>query len=392
MDNNADEIIFEIVHKSDGRSSNKVSKVFIETSVKGLIYRTNVYLDSFLVDAKEINCIDIATLDNGPSVFRERYLATHKAFEKQYFMEKVFSNVLSNKGDYIHADGICEVNTYLFENIIKTEVLVDGNEMEVEEFEVSEELLNDKKGFKLKYTKAHADFMKHNIIIPKFPVNTFLNKTLKKYPLYDSNPMHSFYLFLVSLVLVLWILSQIICGKALPKIVKKVAGKDAGLVMRDMQKSMCIRSKSKNPEDKKAVKDLLHDKVYRDGYLIIPEKTEFKNNSEIKTVYVKNSMDGDLILTLNNKVIEKFDNAIITPEMIINVITPKTLIIKPSEIGVIEFKIEDSFIKNSNIKEGTYIGKLIFEVIKVRYNTKSIKSVTFTFKVEKDIKVKKDAK
>lgn len=392
MDKNTEDMIFEIIHKSDGRSNNKVSKVFIETSVKGLIYRTNVYLDSFLVDAKEMNCVDIATLDDGQAVFRERYLATHKAFEKQYFIEKIFSNILSDKGDYLHAEGICEVNTHLFENIIKTEVLVDGNEIEVEETEVSEELVNDKKGFKLKYTKLHADFMKHNILVPRFPVNTFLNKTLKKYPLYDKNPMHAFYLFLLSLVVVLWILSQIICGRALPKIVKKVAGKDAGLVMRDMQRSMCIRSKSNKQEDKKVVKELLYNKVYKDGYLIIPEKTEFKNNTEIKTIYVKNSMDGDLILTLNNKIIEKFDNAIITPEMIINVITPKSLIVKPSEIGIIEFKIEDSFIKNSSIAEGTYTGKLIFEVIKVRYNTKSIKSVTFTFKVQKAIKVKKDAK
>ena len=111
--------IFEVVHKSEGKSKNRTGKVYIETSVKGLIYRTNVYLNDFLIDAKEVSCIDLASLENGQSIFRDRYLATHNAFEIQYFLDKIYAKVLSDEGDYIEGDGKCSVNTYVFENIIK---------------------------------------------------------------------------------------------------------------------------------------------------------------------------------------------------------------------------------------------------------------------------------
>ena len=87
MKSHNEEDIFEVIHTSKGKARNKVSNVVIETATKGLLYRTNVYLDGFLVDAKEMSCLDIATLENGGSVFKERYLSTHTAFEIQYFIE-----------------------------------------------------------------------------------------------------------------------------------------------------------------------------------------------------------------------------------------------------------------------------------------------------------------
>lgn len=372
--------IFEVIHKSSSKSKNKTGKIYIETSVKGLIYRTNVYLDDFLIDAKEISCFDLATLENGQTIFKERYLATHTAFEKQYFIEKVFVKVLNDEGNYANSDGKCVVNTYIFENLIKNEILVDDYEIDVIETELESEIANDKKAFKLKYSKLHADLVRENIIVPKFPVNTFLNPTLKKFPLYKKNPMHSFYLFVLTVALVLWILSFVICGKSFAKIAKKVGGKEVGLVVKDMQKSLCVKDKKSAEAEKK---ELLVDTLYKDGYLIIPQQLDFGENRYIKTVYIKNTVEGDLIVKLNNKVIDNFQNPLVTPEMIINVLTPTNIVIKSGGIGQFEFRIESSYLQDYSIAEGQYTGRLIFEIVKVNYGKIETKSVAFTFNIAK---------
>ena len=380
--NQNEEIIFETVHTTQGPSKNRTGRIRIETSVKGLVYRTNVYLNDFLVDAKEVSCIDLSALENAQSSFRDRYLATHTAFEIQYFIEKIFAQVLITSGNYTDGEGECSVVTSVFENIIKSEVIVDDYEVDVIETEIEDEIANDKKAFKLKYSKIHKELVKDNIDIPKFPVNTFLNKTLKRFPLYDRNPMYAFYIFMATVFLVLWIISLIVCGKAMPKLVKGIAGKEAGLVVKDLQKSMCIRSKK---EDNTETKELIYDKLYKDGYLVLPQDIEFQDNNQIKTVYIKNTLDGDLIVKVNNKVIDNLNNNRITADMLIKILTPKNIIIKAGEIGQYEFKIEKSFLKSSSMEEGTYTGRLILEVIKVRYNTIQIVPVNFSFKVIKAV-------
>ena len=381
VDDKAQEAIFEIIYQSEGKSKGARDKVRIETASRGLLYRTNVYLNDFLIDAKEVSCIDIASLENAQSVFKERYLSTHYAFEKQYFMDKIFTKVLGDKGVYIEGDGKCVVDTYIFENIVKSEVLVDDVEIDVTETEVEQSIANDKKLFKIKYTKLHKEAVVENISIEKFPVNTFLNKTLKKFPRYEKNPMHAFYFFLATVALVLWIISFIVCGRAMPKLAKKVGGKEASLIVRDMQRSLCIRSGNKKSENKET-KELLHDKLYKQGYLAIPQKVEFKSNTEVKTLYIKNTLDGDLIVKINNKIINNLKNNLVTAEMIVKVLSPQNIIIKPDGIGEYEFKIEKSFLENGSLEEGLYTGKIIFEVIKVRYNTTEIMSISFSFNVK----------
>ena len=383
IDNKAQEAIFEVVYTSSGKSKNGRDRVRIETSTKGLIYRSNVYLNDFLIDAKEVSCIDIASLENSLSLFKERYISTHYAFEKQYFMDKVYTKVLSDEGAYIGGEGRCIVNTYIFENIIKSEVLVDDVEIDITETELEPSVVDDKKIFKIKYSKLHREAVVENISIEKFPVNTFLNNTLKKFPRYEQNPMHAFYFFLATVAVVLWIISFIICGKSMPKLAKKVGGKEASLIVRDMQKSLCIRGTSKKSQNKE-IKQLLHDKLYQHGYLAIPEKVNFKSNNEIKTLYIKNTLDGDLIVKVNNKVIDNLKNNLVTADMIIKVISPKNIIIKPDGIGEYEFKIEKSFLSNNSIEEGLYTGRIIFEVTKVRYNTIETMPVSFSFTVVND--------
>ena len=104
----------------------------------------------------------------------------------------------------------------------------------------------------------------------------------------------------------------------------------------------------------------------------------------IKTIYVKNTLDGDLIVTLNNKVIDNLASKVVTPEMLIRMLSPTRIILKPGDIGSFEFKIEKSFLKSSEIVEGPYTGKLIFEVIKVRYNQTMLNGVAFSFNVTKE--------
>ncbi len=377
------EAIFETIHQSSGKSKNGGENIRIETSTRGFLYRSNVYLNDFLIDAKEVSCVDIALLENAQVLFKERYLSTHYTFEKQYFMEKVFTKVLSDKGRYIDGDGKCVVNTYIFENIVKNEVLVDDVEIDSVETELEGSIVNDKKIFKIKYTKLHKECIVENISIEKFPVNTFLNNTLKKFPRYEQNPMHAFYFFVATVVLVLWIISFIVCGRAMPKLAKKVGGREASLVVRDIQRSICIRGGSKKSQDKET-KQLLHDKLYKQGYLAIPEKVEFKNNSEIKTLYIKNTLDGDLIVKINNKIIDNLDNALVTANMIIKVLSPQNIIVKPDGIGEYEFKIEKTFLTNGSLEEGVYTGRIILEVTKVKYNTVETMPISFSFRVSND--------
>ncbi len=383
MAEKSDSNIFGVVHKSEGRSRDKSGTITIETATKGLMYRTNVYLNGFLIDAKEVSCIDLATLENGQSVFKQRYLSTHKAFEQQYFMEKVFAKVLTTAGQYMQGEGKCTVNTYIFENIIRNEILVDDYEIDTVETETEPELVEDKVNFKRTYTRLHTQAVRENILEPKFPVNSIFNPVIKRFPLYGRNPLYAFYLFVLTVIFVLWIISQIICGKALVKITTSIAGKEAGLVLRDMQKGMCIKSKNAK-EEQSETKELIYDKLYKDGYLILPESVTFSDLSQIKTIYVKNTLDGDLIVNLNNKIIDNLDSKIVTPEMLVNVLSPTRVILKPDEIGEFEFKIEKSFLDNDQVLEGKYTGKLVFEVIKVRYNRTMVNSVAFTFDVTKE--------
>ncbi len=373
---------FEVVHTTYGKSKNRKDDIKIETSVKGLIYRTEVYENGFLIDAKEVSCLDLSSVDGNEKIFKDRYLATHYDFEKHYFLEKVFKKVLSTEGKYINGEGKCVVNTYIFENVIKSEVLLDDVIIDTQEVEVDKKLLDEGKSFKTKYTKQHKDLVEENILVEKFPVNTFLNGILKKFPRYKQNPMHAFYFFVATVIIILWILSMVICGKAIPKIVKKVAGKEAGLVVKDMQKSLCIKEKKSEVQEEADKKETLYEQVYKNGYLFIPQKVIFKNNKEIKTIYIKNSIDGDLIVKVNNKIVDNLKSKLVTADMLIKILTPKNIIIKPEEIGEYEFKIENSFLNSNALTDGTYTGRIVFEVIKVRYNTTQYVTVDFEFNVD----------
>jgi len=139
LDLNAQDDIFKVVYKTEGKSKNKLGIILIETSSKGLIYRSEVYLDGYIIDAKEVNCQDVSNADDSQLIFRERYLATHNKFEDLYLATREFRKVLSDEGKHIEEDGLCVVTTYTYENLIKHEVYLDTDELDKVEIEIDED-------------------------------------------------------------------------------------------------------------------------------------------------------------------------------------------------------------------------------------------------------------
>ena len=378
---------FEVVKVTEGVSKNKSGRILIETSINGLIYRSEILLNGRLIDAKEVDCKDLSELDDGSLIFEERYLSSHKSFEERYLAKKSFKRVLNDEGQYIDADGECIVNTYLADDIIKTEVLLDGVEIDSNQFSVEKKVLNDENTLKAKYTSSHKDYVTKYMKVLKFPANTFLNPLLKKLPLYKKNPLYSFYFFLAIVVFVLWIISLIVCGKAMKKIVTKVAGKEAGLVVKDLQKSICLKSMmGEDGEigvgvDGISKNDCNKSLIHRGEFQIMPEVVIFKNTLEIRPIYIKNNLPNDLIVRITKKEILGINDPTITGDMIVNIISPTTIYVKPSEISSFEFKLEDSFFRANILPSGEYSGNLVFEILGLKNNQTEIMSIPFKFNI-----------
>lgn len=379
-----EENIFKVIQKTEGKAKNKIDKVSIETSVKGLMYRSEVYLDNHIIDAKEVNCQDLASAEDGNFVFRERYLATHRKFEDLYLAERIFVQVLADQGDYIEGEGTCTVNTSIFENIVRHEVFVDANEIDKIEEPIDKELAENSKAFKVKYKQLHQEVLAQYIKVPKFPTNTFLNPILKKYPFYDTRPMVSLLLFLLTVAFVLWLISLLVCGKAFPKIIKKVGGKEAALVVKDLQKSFC--GKAAGPDPSVEPKQVLDESdvldLYGTKYVLLPKNLVFKKSQKIKAIYFKNNLMTDLIVSLRDRMIDDFSSPLATPDMVIKTLTETTLQVKGSDVGVFEFKIEEEFLKNTPDGRTTFTGNLVFDVIDVRAKQSDPVAVRFEYTLE----------
>lgn len=381
MNSNVQEETFKEIRKTEGKAKNKIDKVVIETSIKGLVFRNEVYINGNLVDAKEVSCLDIASSEEKESIFKERYFSSHEKFEDLYLAEKVFIKVLSDEGEYIEdEEEQCIVTTFVYENIVKHEVFVGLNKLDVVENIVEKELSDDKTSFKNKYTQYHKEICGQYIKVRTFPTNTFLNPTLKKFPFYSTKPMYSLYMLLLTVVFVLWILSFIVCGKAIKGIVKGIAGPNAAKVVKDLQKSMCGKSNTAediDPNETLDEKDIIS--MYGTKYLILPEHVKFKDTKEIKTLYFKNNLQTDIIVKLRTRLITDFKNPLVTPDMIVNLLTKMTLHIKGGGIGSFDFTIEEEFLENSKLKGRSFDGNLIFDVIDIKEKKNEPMAVEFSF-------------
>ena len=374
---------FEVALTTKSKSKNSIDNILIETSVKGLIYRSEVFMNDHLIDAMEVNCSDISTIDKYEEIFKARYAANHSKLKDKYTQEKIFSKVSTTDGDYIDGEGAINIITSISDKTYKVEAFLDSNPLDISQEDVSD---GDEKVFKAKYTQAHKDFVKKYMAILRFPANTFINPVIKKFPFYKKSPMTAFMFFLATIALVIWIISIIICGKALKKIVKAVAGKEAALVVKDLQKTMCKKSADEDDaltllldENGKLVNnDALSDLV------VIPKDIKFKTDNRIYTVYIKNNKLNDVLIVLRDRVIYNFENALVDPNMVINVLNKEAVHIKAGKVGHFEFKLESSFLQSDNIEEIAYNGTIVLDVSDLRTRKVTPLVVGFEFSVNRD--------
>ena len=370
---------FEVVLRSRAKAKNTTSTIIVETSVQGLIYRTEVFMDDHLVDAIEVNCQDLAETESYKEIFKARYIASHNKFEANYTIEKMFSKVLEADGEYLEGEGAIKVVTSISDRLYRVEVFLDSNQLDFEEREI---LDGDDKLFKAKYTQAHKDMIKTYMLIPKFPANTFLNPAIKKFPFYRSSPLTAFFFFLATIVFVLWLISLLACGKAMKKIVTKVAGKEAGLIVKDLQKSMCVKGKEGTIEFDENGNPV---PAGQDLFVMLPGSINFENANQIYPVYIKNNMASDALIILKARDIYNFQNAMVDPKMIIRVINKEEILhIKSGEIGVFEFKLEDSYLQSDSIEEITYDGAIILEANNLTTKESVPLNISFEFTVQKE--------
>lgn len=389
--------IFEIILTTKAKAKNGVSNILIETSVKGLIYRSEVYMDEHMIDAIEVNCSDIASIDRHEDIFQARYAAAHQKFEDLYTQERIFVKMITTDGDYAEGEGSLSVITSISDSVYKSEVFLDSSPIDSKK----EDLEGDEESvFKAKYTQSHKAFVKNYIKVPRFPANTFINPVIKKFPMYKKSPMYAFGFFLLTVVLILWILSLIVCGKAMKKIITKVAGKEAGMIVKDLQKGMC--SKKGGGDDEKVItaKDgstlvmttdedgntvITHDKKKKiPDFVVLPQNIVFKNANQIYPVYIKNNKNADILVRLKDRLIFDFEDALVSPDMVVNVITRDALHIKSDEVGQFEFKIEKAFLQSESLEERVYKGTIILDAVDLQTRQSETINIDFEFSASKD--------
>lgn len=384
--------------KNQGNSKNNNGQIEIRTSVKGLIYKSVVYLNGQMIDAKEVDCKDLHTISDKETIFKERYTATHSQFIDKYMAKKQYKKVLEDEGKN-DDDRHCLVTTYTSDDAIKSIVQIDGIEIDKLEINLDEAIKNDEGLLKTKYTNEHKKLVEKHFKIEKFPTNTIINPILKKLPFYKKNPMHSFYLFLLIVAFTLWIISLLMCGKALPRIINDLAGQKGKLVFMDLRKNFCGKCKDEcckeepdlpecvlatceqlvanNKFDQKC-KDACNNGIISGeickkiddlsiianskSYTPIPAILKFESYSPT-LLYIKNNLAKDIVVKLKEISIPDITDPTLSPEMIITAIGVTESSIYAKQDGKFEFKLEETIIKNGGLNNGSYKGKLVFEVL-----------------------------
>ena len=375
---------FEVILTTKSKAKNNIGNVLIETSVKGLIYRSEVYLNDHLIDAVEVNCSDISTIDKYEDIFQARYSANHSKLEDKYTQERIYTRVTSTEGDYVDGEGMISIVTSISDKHYKVEVFLDSQSLDIHQEELPEA---DERVFKAKYTQAHKDLVSKYILVLKFPANTFINPVIKKFPMYKKSPMTAFVFFLATIAIFIWIVSIIICGKALKKIVTAVAGKQAGLVVKDLQKTLCKRSAAEADGDNVVLLDangnLIKDSLVP-NYVVLPKDIKFKTDDRIYTVYIKNNMFEDTLIILRDRIIFNFENALVDANMVINVLNKEAVHIKSGKVGQFEFKLESSFLQADSVEEISYNGSIILDATNLKTRKVSPLIIGFEFSVNKN--------
>ena len=214
--------------------------------------------------------------------------------------------------------------------------------------------------------------------------------------------MYALGFFLATVVLVLWILSLIICGKALPKLIAAAGGKQAGMVAKDLQKGMCKKSKAGETDDGEKIiigSDGSQLKVVtaEDGtqslvpltgattenFTVLPKTIVFRDLNQVQPVYIKNNLGWDAVVSVKSRVIYEFNDALVSPDMIINILTEKALHINSGDVGTFEFKLEKEFLQSATLEERIYHGSINLEAIDVKSKESQSIMINFDFPLKK---------
>ena len=165
------------------------------------------------------------------------------------------------------------------------------------------------------------------------------------------------------------------------KIVTSVAGKEAGLIVKDLQKTMCIKGSAGSLEYDENGKVVPQG---QDLFVILPDNIKFENKNQIYPVYIKNNMASDVLVIIKDRIINNFENAMVDPNMIIRVINKKEAVhIKSGDIGLFEFKLESSYLQPDSIEEISYDGNILLQANNLTTKEITPLTISFEFLVEK---------
>lgn len=350
---------YEVFKVTEGPSKSGTGQILIETQSKGLIYRVVAYLNGHIIDAREVSCIDLNEMDVQKEIFRERMMATHGEFCNRFIQEKLYAEVLSTSGTYKIGEGLATVVTSIAGPTVRTQVFRNGVEFENNEVDVDEKLVEDEELYKTKYSSIHADYVEKFIKKPGFPVNTFLNPIIKRLPFYKSSPMTSFFILVFIVLFLAWIISQIFCGKALPKIVKSIS-KPAGFVVKDFQKMSCGKEVAAEIEAEERAGML---ESIGGQYGILPKAIHFTSGDRIQSVHVTNFSNSATIARVASKTLENVNTPAVTPDMLVSNMGTVEKMIGPNDSAEFRFKIEETMALSKEVGPGLYKGTINFTVI-----------------------------
>lgn len=398
------------VKVDEGNSKNKDGHIIIRTSVKGFLYRSEIFKDNNLINAKEIDCKDLEVAANKEATFKERYLSTHNTFVFQYIARDFFKEALKDEGKFKDGDEYCTIITSYSENIIRSVILLDGDEFDTKEIPILDNMKNKSNLIKSKYTIFHNEIQARFLDTDKFPINTFLNPILEKLPFYKKNPMYAFYLFLFLVILGLVAIKIALCSDLM---VNSKKGKEKFEYMVDLAPfcskfvdkitKKCtdasdahwqIKSKVFNKKTCKSVCsdyefidsescdkwnssiDLVSSKLNISPYLITPSFTLELSDKKITTIYLKNNSENTLRIKVVQVSIDNNPN-----NEIIFFINDKTEISLSRDVeDIFELKLEGTYLKA--FKKGEYLGYLVFLIINDNKTINTTERRNFKFIVD----------
>ena len=379
------------VKVDEGDSKNRDGHIVIKTSVKGFLYRSEIFKDSNLINAKEIDCKDLEFQANKEATFKERYISTHNTFISEYIAREFFKEVLKDEGTIKDGKEYCTIITSYSENIIRSLIFLNGDEFDCKETSIPENIKNKANLIESKYKIFHNDIKNQFLDKDKFPVNTILNPILEKLPFYEKKPIYSFYLFLFLIALFLFIIKIALCsdlmvnskkGKKkfeymvnLAPFCNKFVDKITKKCNEASDTHWKIKSKVFNKKTCKTVCadyeiidteacnkwnasiDLVSSNLNIKPYTITPSFTLELSDKKITTIYLKNSTKNILRVKLMKISIDNNPN-----NEIVFFINEKTeLSLYPNSEDIFEVKLEGTYLKAFN--KGEYFGHIVFLII-----------------------------